>query len=219
MNILVVDDSKTMRFVMVKMLKELGYKYINDVENCQKALFAIKNEKPALILSDWNMPDGSGLDLLKTVRNDTSSRNIPFIMFTTEKDQQKILEASKAGLQSYLLKPVRKEVLEEKLKTLASAYGFDPPYFNKSAVKAEEPPPDEELELLKSMLKGTLKDTDVSKIIQQCLNGINDQCEEMVAKEIFGSTFEEKGDEAKLLLRRIRDVAFKAISGYLGQFL
>ncbi len=133
MNILIVDDSKTMRHVLKGNLKELGYVLISEADSVPDALLAIKKEKPDLIISDWNMPGESGLDLLKHCKTNDVTRDVPFIMLTTETDRTKIIDATKAGLQSYIIKPVNKKILLEKLKELSAAYGFRPP--------KEEPPP------------------------------------------------------------------------------
>jgi two-component system chemotaxis response regulator CheY len=125
--ILIVDDSKTILHVLGTLLKELGYLNVVEAENVDRAKQHFTKNRPNLIISDWNMPGATGLDLLRFVKGNPETADIPFIMLTTDSDRNKIVEATRAGLQSYLLKPIKKTVLVDKLKELAAAYGFKPP--------------------------------------------------------------------------------------------
>ncbi len=127
MRILLVDDSKTILHVMSKMLKELGYAQIDLAENPIEAQEKVKLFFPDLIISDWNMPKGSGLDLLKYIRTNKDTAKIPFIILTSDHDKSKIAKAKEYKPQFYLLKPTTKPQLAERLNSLAETHGIQPP--------------------------------------------------------------------------------------------
>jgi two-component system, chemotaxis family, chemotaxis protein CheY len=127
MNILMVDDSRTFRYSLIKLLNELGYNSIFAAENTDEAKRALKEKKYELILCDWHMPGATGLDLLKYIRATPEFSKIPFIMITVEKQKSNILDALKIGVQSFLFKPVQKNILAQKLTELASIYHFEAP--------------------------------------------------------------------------------------------
>ncbi len=111
--ILVVDDFSTMRRILKRALKEMGFTNIFEADDGTTALRALKEEKIDLILADWNMPNMSGLDLLKA---DDSLKDIPFIMVTAEAQKKNVLEAAKAGANNYVVKPFTPETLNEKIE-------------------------------------------------------------------------------------------------------
>ena len=115
MNILVVDDFSTMRRIVRNILKEIGFTNINEAEDGKAAFKELKKEKYDLILCDWNMPEVTGLDLLKMVRSDDALKDIPFVMVTAEAQKDNILEAVKAGVSNYVVKPFTAETISEKL--------------------------------------------------------------------------------------------------------
>jgi len=114
--VLVVDDFATMRRIIKGVLKQLGFKEIIEAEDGTAALEELRKEKVGLIVSDWNMPKMTGLDLLKAVRSDESLKDIPFIMVTAEGQKENVLEAVKAGVSNYIVKPFTPETLSEKLE-------------------------------------------------------------------------------------------------------
>lgn len=114
--VLVVDDFATMRRIVKGVLKQLGFKEIIEAEDGTAALEELRKEKVGLIVSDWNMPKMTGLDLLKAVRSDESLKDIPFIMVTAEGQKENVLEAVKAGVSNYIVKPFTPETLSEKLE-------------------------------------------------------------------------------------------------------
>ena len=114
--ILVVDDFSTMRRILKRALKEMGFTNIFEADDGTTALRALKEEKIGLILADWNMPNMSGLDLLKAVKADDNLKATPFIMVTAEAQKQYILEAAKAGVNNYVIKPFTPETLKEKIE-------------------------------------------------------------------------------------------------------
>jgi two-component system chemotaxis response regulator CheY len=116
--ILVVDDFATMRKVIRNLLKQVGYENIVEAEDGVTALRVLKSQKIDLIISDWNMPNMTGLELLKTVRADADLKTTPFLMVTAEALQDNVIAAVKAGVSNYIVKPFTAEVLNEKIKKI-----------------------------------------------------------------------------------------------------
>jgi two-component system chemotaxis response regulator CheY len=225
LKILVVDDSKTMRYVLITALKEIGYNSIvaADCVDMAKNLLGA-DPIPDLIISDWNMPGASGLDLLKYVRSNLRTKETPFIMLTTEADRTKIVEATRAGLQSYLIKPVKKNVLAEKMRELAAAYGFAPPKGDQPAGKVKDMLPISAVDPENHPLKGIVKNEHIgpvldayNKIWKGELSRI--EFEEIIAKEMFNSSREDKIDDIELLMVTILDAACTAIEYNLSKLV
>lgn len=116
--ILVVDDFATMRKVVRNLLKQGGYDDIVEAEDGVMALKALKSQKIDFVVSDWNMPNMSGLELLKAVRADPELAKTPFLMVTAEALQDNVVAAVKAGVNNYIVKPFTAEVLNEKIKKI-----------------------------------------------------------------------------------------------------
>ena len=114
--VLIVDDFATIRRILRNILKQIGITNICEAVNGQTALKALQNENFDLIFCDWNMPGMSGLELLNIVRSDDELKSIPFVMVTAEAQKENILEAVKAGVSSYIVKPFTAETVEEKLQ-------------------------------------------------------------------------------------------------------
>ena len=114
--VLVADDFATMRRIVKGVLKQLGFNNIVEAEDGSTALDALKKEKIGLIVSDWNMPKMTGLDLLKAVRGDEGLKGIPFIMVTAEGLKENVLEAVKLGVTNYIVKPFTPEAFSEKIQ-------------------------------------------------------------------------------------------------------
>jgi len=112
---LVVDDFATMRRIIKKVLKDLQFGEVLEAENGVEALKILKSSKIDLIVSDWNMPEMGGLDLLKLVRGDEKLKSIPFLMVTAEAQKENIMEAVKAKVSNYVVKPFTAAILEEKI--------------------------------------------------------------------------------------------------------
>jgi two-component system chemotaxis response regulator CheY len=117
--VLVVDDFPTMRRIVKNLLKQLGFENIDEAENGEDALRKLKSGDYGLVVSDWNMPVMEGLELLKHIRNDPQLKDIPFLMVTAEAEKEKVIEAIKAGVDNYIVKPFTGEVLKEKLEKIA----------------------------------------------------------------------------------------------------
>lgn len=121
MKILVVDDMVTMRKIIKTQLGKLGYTDITEADDGTTAVESIKTaaatgQNYEMIICDWNMPKMTGLDLLKAVRSTASIANTPFIMITAEAEQKNIIEAIKAGVNNYIVKPFTPDTLSEKIK-------------------------------------------------------------------------------------------------------
>jgi two-component system chemotaxis response regulator CheY len=114
--VLVVDDFATMRRIVKGVLKQLGFNKIVEAEDGSAALEELKKDSIGLIVSDWNMPKMTGLDLLKAVKKDDSLKEIPFIMVTAEGQRENVIEAVKAGVSNYVVKPFTPEIFGEKLE-------------------------------------------------------------------------------------------------------
>ena len=116
--VLVVDDSAVMRQIIKKNLKELGFADPLEAEDGAAGLKKAGEEGVDLIVSDWNMPNMTGLEFLKAVRADDKLKGTNFIMVTSEADKEKIMEAVQAGVNQYIVKPFNAMQLEEKIKAI-----------------------------------------------------------------------------------------------------
>jgi two-component system chemotaxis response regulator CheY len=123
MKILVVDDFTTMRKVVRNLLKQGGYENVVEAEDGVAALKVIKSQKIDFIISDWNMPNMTGIELLKAVRADAEISATPFLMVTAEALQDNVIAAVKAGVSNYIVKPFTAEVLSEKITKITEKMG------------------------------------------------------------------------------------------------
>lgn len=114
---LVVDDSRAVRMILARTLREIGYE-VREAANGREALDVIQAEKTTLtlVLTDWNMPEINGLDLLKMVRQDSQLSSLVVVMVTTETELDQMAAALEAGANEYVMKPFTKEILVEKLE-------------------------------------------------------------------------------------------------------
>jgi two-component system chemotaxis response regulator CheY len=122
--ILIVDDMSTMRKIVGKTCKELGFSDFTEAADGVQAWDALVNapQPIGLIISDWNMPNCTGLDLLKRVRADSRYKGIPFVLVTAEAEQHQVIEAVKAGVDQYVVKPFTKDDLKNKLEAVHKKY-------------------------------------------------------------------------------------------------
>lgn len=118
MKILVVDDFSTMRRIVRNILKQLGYSNIVEADDGSTALDTLKKEKIDFIVSDWNMPKMTGLELLKAVRGDDTLKAIPFLMVTAEAKKENITDALQNGVSNYIVKPFTAETMKEKIEKI-----------------------------------------------------------------------------------------------------
>jgi len=120
---LIVDDLQSMRWIIIKRLKEIGFTSFLEANDGDVALETlrkrVKEENPLeFIISDWNMPNMKGIDLLKEVRKDAALKELPFLMVTAEADQEQMQEALDAGADAYAFKPFTPKELKDKLMTV-----------------------------------------------------------------------------------------------------
>ena len=116
MKVLVVDDFATMRRILKNILKQIGFSNINEVENGKEALKELKSGDYDLVLCDWNMPEMTGIELLSQVRAEEQLKDLPFVMVTAEAQKDNIIDAVKAGVTSYVVKPFTAETIDAKLR-------------------------------------------------------------------------------------------------------
>ena len=120
---LVVDDFATMRKIIKKVLTELGYTNVEEAEDGKPAFQMLQNAQTAgqpfqFVISDWNMPGMTGLDLLKACKADPNFKNMPFMLVTAESEQKNIVEAAKNGVSDYVVKPFNAQTLKGKLERI-----------------------------------------------------------------------------------------------------
>ena len=124
MRFLVVDDFSTMRRIVRNLLKELGFTNVDEAEDGQVALHKLKNGQFEFVVTDWNMPNMDGLELLKTIRGDDALKHIPVLMVTAEAKKENIIAAAQAGASGYVVKPFTAAILEEKLNKVFEKMGL-----------------------------------------------------------------------------------------------
>lgn len=115
MHILIVDDFSTMRKIVINQLKELGFNSVDEADDGINAWPMLQTGKYDFIVSDWNMPQMTGIELLQKVRADSALKKIPFLLITAEAKRSQILEATELGVDGYILKPFNSAVLNEKM--------------------------------------------------------------------------------------------------------
>ncbi len=121
---LVVDDFSTMRRIVRNLLKELGFTNVEEAEDGVSALQKLKNGNIDFVITDWNMPNMTGIDLLKNIRADAALKRLPVLMITAEAKKENIIEAAQSGASGYIVKPFTAAVLEEKLNKIFEKYGL-----------------------------------------------------------------------------------------------
>ncbi len=115
MRILVVDDAQTMRRIIVNLLRQLGFTNMTEADDGTTAWDKLSSEHIDLIISDWNMPKMTGIDLLKRVRESETYKVTPFIMVTAEGKRENVIAAVQAGVSNYIVKPFNAATLKEKM--------------------------------------------------------------------------------------------------------
>jgi two-component system chemotaxis response regulator CheY len=118
MKILVVDDFPTMRRIVRNLLKELGYGNVDEAEDGQAGLARLRSGGFEFVISDWNMPNLDGLEMLKQIRADATLSHLPVLMVTAESKKENIIAAAQAGASGYVVKPFTAATLEEKLSKI-----------------------------------------------------------------------------------------------------
>lgn len=123
MSMLVVDDFPTMRRIVRSLLKELGFSNVEEAEDGQDALNKLRGGNFEFVVSDWNMPNLDGLEMLKQIRADDKLKHLPVLMVTAEAKKENIIAAAQAGANGYVVKPFTAAVLEEKLNKIFEKLG------------------------------------------------------------------------------------------------
>jgi two-component system chemotaxis response regulator CheY len=121
--VLAVDDFPTMRRIVKTLLRQLGYANVSEAEDGKIALAKLKQESYDLVLLDWNMPRMTGLELLRAIRSDDALRDTPVVMITAEGRKEDVIEAVKAGVDNFIVKPFTAETLEQKLNKILEKKG------------------------------------------------------------------------------------------------
>jgi two-component system, chemotaxis family, chemotaxis protein CheY len=123
-SILVVDDFPSMRRIVRTLLKELGFSNIDEAEDGQEGLAKLRSGSFEFVVSDWNMPNLDGLEMLKEIRADDALKHLPVLMVTAEAKKENIIAAAQAGASGYVVKPFTAATLEEKLAKIFEKLGM-----------------------------------------------------------------------------------------------
>jgi two-component system chemotaxis response regulator CheY len=126
LHFLVVDDFSTMRRIVGGLLKELGYGRVVEAENGRQAFERIRSGSIGFVVTDWNMPEVTGLELLKQIRATPDHEKLPVLLITAEAKKENILEAAQAGADGYIVKPFTAQTLKEKLDKIFARKGIEP---------------------------------------------------------------------------------------------
>jgi two-component system chemotaxis response regulator CheY len=118
MRFLVVDDSSTMRRIIVNTLGRIGYPDCLEAGNGREGLEKLAGGAVDVVITDWNMPEMNGLDFVRAIRASAATRTLPVLMVTTNAAQDDIVEALKAGVTNYVVKPFTPDVIKEKIQAV-----------------------------------------------------------------------------------------------------
>ncbi len=118
MNVLIVDDYKTMLRIIHNLLNQIGFTNVDEATDGSMAIEKLKAKKYGLVISDWNMEPMSGMELLKHVRSSAELKSLPFIMITAESKTENVVAAKQAGVSNYIVKPFNAETLRTKIESV-----------------------------------------------------------------------------------------------------
>ena len=118
MQVLIVDDYKTMLRIIRNLLKQLGFNNVDEATDGSMALQKLRDKDYGMVISDWNMEPMTGIQLLREVRADSRLKNLPFIMITAESKTENVIAAKEAGVNNYIVKPFNAATLKTKLVTV-----------------------------------------------------------------------------------------------------
>ena len=122
MNILIVDDYKTMLRIVRNLLKQLGFENVDEATDGGSALQKLREKPFGLVISDWNMEPMTGLQLLREIRADGKLKDLPFIMVTAESKTENVVAAKEAGVNNYIVKPFNADTLKTKLTSVLGEF-------------------------------------------------------------------------------------------------
>jgi len=116
MRILVVDDSSTMRRIIINTLNKLGHKECHEAGNGREAVERLTTTTVDMVITDWNMPEMTGVEFIRALRSNDTTKHLPVLMVTTNASQDDIVEAMRAGVNSYVVKPFTPDTIKEKIE-------------------------------------------------------------------------------------------------------
>ena len=122
MNILIVDDYKTMLRIIRNLLNQLSFSNVQEAADGAAALDKLRDGSFGLVISDWNMEPMTGLQLLREVRADDRLKSLPFVMITAESKTENVVAAKEAGVSNYIVKPFNAETLKSKLVSVLGEF-------------------------------------------------------------------------------------------------
>ncbi len=122
--VLIVDDFVTMRRIVSDLLRDAGFEHFSEAEDGADALRKLESSSFQFIVSDWNMPKMTGLELLKSVRNSVHLQHLPFLLITAEARKENIIEAAQAGADGYIVKPFTAATLKDKVEAIFKRKGL-----------------------------------------------------------------------------------------------
>ena len=122
MNVLIVDDYKTMLRILRNLLKQLNFNNIEEATDGSMALDVLRSQNIGMVISDWNMEPMTGIELLREVRASDNLKHIPFIMITAESKSENVIAAKEAGVSNYIVKPFNAETLKSKLVSVLGEF-------------------------------------------------------------------------------------------------
>jgi len=118
MKILIVDDFSTMRRIVRNLLKQLSFNNVDEAEDGDVALEKLKQGSYDFVITDWNMPNMTGLELLKAIRSDDNLKALPVLLITAEAEKENVVLAAEAGVNDYIVKPFTGDVLQQKINRI-----------------------------------------------------------------------------------------------------
>ena len=122
MNVLIVDDYKTMLRILRNLLKQLNFNNVDEATDGTMALETLRQKQFGLVVSDWNMEPMTGIQLLREVRADDKLKHLPFVMITAESKSENVIAAKEAGVSNYIVKPFNAETLRSKLVSVLGEF-------------------------------------------------------------------------------------------------
>lgn len=123
MKILIVDDFSTMRRIIKNLLRDLGFTNTHEADDGATGLPMLKSGEYDFLITDWNMPGMTGIDLLKALRADDKTKSLPVLMVTAEAKREQIVMAAEAGVNGYIVKPFTAQTLQEKIEKIFERLG------------------------------------------------------------------------------------------------
>jgi two-component system chemotaxis response regulator CheY len=121
MRFLIVDDSSTMRRIIINTLNKLGHKECHEAGNGREGMERLASTPVDMVITDWNMPEMSGIDFIRAVRSNDATKQLPVLMVTTNAAEDDIVAALKAGVNNYVVKPFTPDTIKEKIQSAMKA--------------------------------------------------------------------------------------------------